>query len=193
MYYFSSVDVIKDSSMECTLVFCRCGPGSIPLTALTFSFFFSNGYNVMVTSFFFSYEPYHMCQRATDVYIIYCTTCVRGLLAYIFYCTICDRAWRLYIDHSLLLIPLALIINPMHPLYSERLGDELALRYWIVVPFVSEYAVGINKLLHHLCCRTPDEYSALKFLWRPLPNAQSHQLSQRVMVSKDALTSFPLV
>ena len=93
MCYFSRVDVIKDSSMECTLVSCRCGPGSIPLTAVTFSFFFSSGYIVMVSSFFFlSYEPYHMCQRATDVYIIYCTTCVRGPLAYIVYCATCHRA-----------------------------------------------------------------------------------------------------
>ena len=160
---------------------------------LSLFFFFQVDITWWLLNFFLSYEPYHMCQRATDVYIIYCTTCVRGLLAYIFYCTTCDRAWRLYIDHSLLLRPLALTIYLMHPWYSERLGDELALRYWIVVPFVSEDALGINKLLHHMCWRTPDEYNALKFLWRPLPITQSHQLSLRVLVSKDALTIFSLV
>ena len=38
------------------------------------------------------YELYHMCQKATGVYIFYCTTCVRGSSVFIYYCTTCVRA-----------------------------------------------------------------------------------------------------
>ena len=46
------------------------------------------------------YELYHMRQKATGVYIFYCTTCVRGSSVYIYYCTTCVRARTLYICHN---------------------------------------------------------------------------------------------